>query len=372
MEKKIVPYFDSTRQYAEHREEFTRTVIAVLESGSFILGRWVQDFEKAFAQYCGQLYAVGVGSGTDALTFALKALGIGVGDEVLLPSFTFVATGFAILHAGAVPVFVDVDPKTYTMDPDAARKAVTRRTRAIIPVHIYGHMADMKALHEIAKAKKLMLIEDACQAHGAAQNGKKAGACSHAGCFSFYPTKNLGACGDGGMVVTNRADVVERVERLRNLGRRTSQGPHEEIGWTSRLDAIQSAILNVKLKYLDQFIEKRRQIANWYARGLAGTPILLPVELPGYRHVYHLYVIRVPQGKRDELRDRLTASGIPTLLHYPIPVHRQPPFKKILKRKVSLPVTERLTREIISLPIFPEMTEQEVDQVCDVIRKFYR
>ncbi|MBI3313813.1 MAG: DegT/DnrJ/EryC1/StrS family aminotransferase [Candidatus Omnitrophica bacterium] len=369
--KSSVPYFDLTRQYEQLREEIEAAIIQVNRSGAFILGPAVQAFEKTFADYCGAKFGLGVGSGTDALTFALRALGIGKGDEVILPSFTFIATGFAILQAGANPVFADVHPETYTLDPKSVERAITKRTKVILPVHLYGQVADMTSLMAIAKKKKLKIVEDACQAHGATFQAVKAGAFGDAGCFSFYPTKNLGAFGDGGMILTSQQKLVEKIQRLRNLGRLTTTGPHQEIGWTSRLDSLQAAILNVKLKYLDPMIEKRRKIAARYQQNLSSTPLGLPRDGKDSKHVYHLYVVLVPGGRRDAFRAYLAEQGIRTLLHYDLPIHRQPPFKKIV-RHVPLTTTDKLSREIVSLPIFPEMTMEEVDRVSEVIKDFYK
>lgn len=372
MSSSPVPYFDLTRQYDQLHAEIEAALIQVNRSGAFILGPVVRSFEQAFAGYCGKKFGLGVGSGTDALTFALRALGIGKGDEVILPSFTFIATGFAILYAGAQPVFADVDPETYTLDPESVDRAITKRTKAILPVHLYGQVAAMDTLIQLARGKKLKVIEDACQAHGATFRGVKAGAFGDAGCFSFYPTKNLGAFGDGGMVVTDQPRLCDKIQRLRNLGRPTASGPHQEMGWTSRLDSLQAAILNTKLKYLDGFIEKRRKIAARYQQNLSSTPLGLPREGQDSKHVYHLYVVRVPGGKREGLRTYLADRGIRTLLHYDLPVHRQPPFKKLAPPRAPLSVTGKLSREIVSLPIFPEMTMEEVDQVSGAIKDFYR
>lgn len=371
VQKVNVPYFNMTRQYDMLRAEIDSAIRSVCETGAFIMGPELRNFEAAFAQYTGTQYAIGVGSGTDALTFTLKALGVKKGDEVILPSFTFIATGYSILHAGATPVFADCDPNTYAIDPKSVEQLVTRRTRAILPVHLYGHAADMEALGAIARKKKLKIVEDACQAHGALWQGKKAGSFGDAGCFSFYPTKNLGAFGDGGMVTTNNEGLVKKILCYRNLGRPIQDGPHQMLAWTSRLDSLQAAILNVKLRHLESFAANRRRVADRYRANLAGTPLVLPTEVSGYRHVYHLYVVRVPKADRDGFRMSLAEKGIPTLLHYPLPVHRQPPFKAFAKNKKSLAVTEKISKEIVSLPIFPEMSDSEVDQVCDAIKAFY-
>ncbi len=366
-----VPYFDLTRQRRELSSQLETVLKDVLESGQYVLSSAVRDFENAFARFCGSPYAVGVGSGTDALIFALKACGIEKGDEVVVPSFTFIASAFGISHAGARPVFADVDPRTYTLDPASVEKVLTRRTRAILPVHLYGQAADMEPLLALAKEKKLKVIEDACQAHGALWKNKKAGTLGDAGCFSFYPTKNLGAIGDGGMVLTSKASRAESVRRLGNLGRTSLKDPHWEFGWTSRLDALQAGVLSVKLKFLDSFNEKRRKIAERYKKNLKDTPLVLPYEREDGRHVYHLFVVRVPNRRRGPLQKFLQEEGVPTRVHYPQPIHRQPPYLEFAKALKRLPVTEMLAKEILSLPIFPEMKEEEIDRVCEVIRRFY-
>ena len=365
-----VPYFDVRRQYEAYRSDFEQAVRSVLASGTYILSRPVQEFEAAFSAYCGGEFGVGVGSGTDALTFSLKALGIGKGDEVILPAFTFMATAFAVMHVGATPVFADIDECTYTLNPDSVARMITRKTKVVIPVHLYGHPVDMDALRRVI-GRKIAIVEDACQGHGAAWKGKRVGGFGAAGCFSFYPTKNLGACGDGGMVVTSKASVAKAVQRSRNLGRLGNQGPHGELGWTSRLDALQAALLLVKLKRLESFIENRRRVARFYSQCLNRSPLALPVEAPNARHVYHLYVVRVPQGRRDALQAWLAKHGIPTLIHYKIPIHRQPVYTRVFSRRWKLPVTENHSREILSLPIFPEMKEAEVRMVCDAVARFF-
>lgn len=365
-----VPHFDLTRQYEQLGPELEAAVQNVIKGGRFILGPQVAQFEESFAQYVGTRFALGVGSGTDALIFSLKALGIRENDEVLVPALTFVGTVFAILHLKARPVFVEVDPQTYNLDPSALNKAVTSRSRAVIPVHLYGQATAVDVMEEIARKRKLKVIEDACQAHGAVWAKKKAGSWGDAGCFSFYPTKNLGGFGDGGMVVTNLASVAETIRRMRNAGR-DSLGRYQELGWASRLDTIQAAVLSVKLKYLDSFNEKRRAIAARYHSLLSSTPLLLPNETPEARHVYHLYVVRVPNGKRDALAKYLQEKGIGTAIHYHTAVHRQPFFRKLHKKRLHLPVTEKLTGQILSLPMFPEMTEDEIERTTDTIRQFY-
>lgn len=367
-----IPYFDLKRQYENLREDLERALLETAQSGAYILSPKVSEFEKAFADYCGVSQAAGVGSGTDALSFSLKALGIGKGDEVIVPSFTFSASVFSILHAGATPVFAEVDPETYTLDPRSVDACLTKKTKAILPVHLYGQAADMDELMAIAKKRKLKVVEDVCQAHGALWKNRKAGSFGDAGCFSFYPTKNLGAAGDGGMVVSRHARLMEQIKKLRNLGRVTHQGPHELLAYTSRLDALQASILAVKLNHLDGFNRNRRRIASRYMSRLQATPLGLPKEGENRFHVYHLFVVRVPGGKRDALQKYLAEEGVGSMVHYPIPTHRQPAIRTSLKKTPQLLTTEKLCREILSLPLFPEVTDQEVDRVCEVIRGFYR
>ncbi len=367
-----VPFFDLSRQYAKLGPGIETAALAVLRSGKYVLSSGVESFEREFSEYSGVRYGIGCGSGTDALIFALKAVGVGEGDEVIVPSYTFVATVFAILHLGAVPVFADVCLETYALDPSAVSRAIGARTKAILPVHLFGRMADMEALAEIAGRKKLKLIEDAAQAHGATWKSKMAGALSDAACYSFYPTKNLGACGDGGMILTQKEAVADRVRGLRNLGRKT-HFEHTEPGWTSRLDAVQSAALSVKLKCLDTMNRKRARITEAYRKGLSETPLVLPAEIPDCRHVYHVFAVRVPGGQRDALRNRLQERGISTMVHYAVPVHRQAfyaarhdrPWDAVLKR------TLRLSEESLSLPMFPELKDSEVSYVCGCIRDFF-
>lgn len=366
-----VPYFDLTRQYARIGGEIERAIAEVAASGRYILGNTVENFEKTFAEYCGVPHGVGTASGTDALVFCLKALGIKPGDEVVVPSFTFAATAFSVIHAGARPVFAEVDETLYTLDPASVEKAITRKTRAIIPVHLYGQLADMDSIMKIARRHRLKVVEDACQSHGASRKGKRAGVLGDAAAFSFYPTKNLGGLGDGGMVVTRNPKLLEALRRLRNLGRLKVGEPHKVVGCTSRLDAIQAAALSVKLKYLDEHNDKRRALADQYRKLLSGTPLILPVEASGNRHVYHLFVARVRGGLRDDLRAHLAERGIDTLVHYPHPVHLEPACAKQAARKVRLPLTEKLCRQIVSLPMFPEMTREEVTRVSEAIREFF-
>lgn len=366
-----IPCFDLTRQYALLQEELRAGFEKVAQSGRYILGPALEQFEQEFASYCGSRFGIGVGSGTDALILALKALRIQKGDEVLVPSFTFVATVFAVMHVGATPVFVDVDPLTYTLDVRSAEKQVTRQTKAILPVHLYGQTAEMDSLLSLAKEAKLKVVEDAAQAHGATWKGKKTGSFGDAGCFSFYPTKNLGACGDGGIVVTSDEAFAERIRILRNTGRKTTQAPHTEMGWTSRLDTCQAMWLGIKLKHLDTFNEKRRRLAERYRMHLNSTPLGLPTEAAHRKHVYHLFVVRVPHQKRSALQQKLLHDGIGTMIHYTAPVHRQPFYAGYSKQNWNLPVTDQISEEILTLPMFPELKDEEQDYVCQSIRRFY-
>jgi len=307
------------------------------------------------------------------MIFALRALDIKKGDEVIVPSFTFTATALAVLHVGATPVFADVEENTFNLDPASVRLALSGKSRAMIPVHLFGQCANMTALVALAKQKKLKIVEDACQAHGALWNKTMAGAFGNAGAFSFYPTKNLGGVGDGGMVTTSDENLMNRVIQYRNLGKGIDDPfVHDEIGWTSRLDSLQAAFLSIKLKFLDELNRERRAVADLYHKKLSGTPLGLPREVAGAYHVYHLYVVRVPDGKRNALKDHLAAQGIPTMIHYATPVHVQPIMKKYKTRKVKLPVTDRLREEVLTLPLFPGMTEPEVDAVAGAIQNFFR
>lgn len=367
-----LPYFDIKRQH----NAFLNTTLAAFEkiytSGAYILGPAVKDFEQKFAAYTGVPYAAGVGSGTDALIFGLKAAGIKKGDEVIVPSFTFTATALAVLHLGAVPVFADVDARSFTLNPDSVLQVKGKKVKAMIPVHLFGQCADMDALMSIAKSRKLKVIEDACQAHGAAWKGKKAGDFGDAGAFSFYPTKNLGGIGDGGILTIRNEKTYQRVLQYRNLGKGIKDPlVHDEIGWTSRLDSIQAAFLSIKLDHLDALNDERRKLAAFFEEKLRRTPLKLPQEVPGALHVYHIYVVRVPDGKRDALKAHLATEGVPSMIHYATPVHRQPIMKKYKTRKVSLPVTEKLRNEVLTLPFFPGMTFEEVDLIAQSIRSFY-
>lgn len=362
-----VPFLDLTAQYRTIESEIRAALDRVFERGRFILGPEVEAFEAEFAAYLGVPYAVGVASGTDGLTLALQALGVGPGDEVITVSHTAVATVVGIERSGARPVLVDVDPATWTIDPAAVRAAVTDRTRAVVAVHLYGNPADMDALLEIGQAHGLYLIEDACQAHGARYRRQRVGTLGHVGVFSFYPTKNLGGYGDGGMVVTADPTVAERLRRLREYGWR-QRFISEQAGTNSRLDEIQAACLRVKLSRLDEWNERRRTLARLYRESLRDTPVQFQGVLPDAEPVYHLLVIRVPD--RDGLQAFLAEHGIGTMVHYPQAVHQQPAYRHLSRRDLS--VTEQIVQEILSLPMYPELPEAAVGYVADCIRAFYR
>lgn len=347
--------------------ELGAAALRVLESGWYILGPELAAFERDFAAYHQVRHAVGVANGTDAIELALRALRIGPGDEVITVAHTAVATVCAVERTGATPVLVDVDEATFTLDPAAAAAAVTPRTKAIIPVHLYGHPADMGPLLELAARHGLAVVEDCAQAHGARIGGRLAGTMGHLGAFSFYPTKNLGAYGDGGAVITDDAALAERVRRLRNYGQE-DRYHHAERGQNSRLDEMQAALLRVKLAHLDEHNSIRRQLAGEYSRQLTG--VITPVCRPGADPVFHLYVVRHPQ--RDALMSALQERGIGTLIHYPVPVHLQEGYRDLGYAPGSLPVTERIAREILSLPLYVGLTPERVSLVSDAINEWTR
>jgi dTDP-4-amino-4,6-dideoxygalactose transaminase len=352
-----------------HKEEIDSAITRVVESGHYILGQEVEAFEKEFAAYIGVRFGIGVSSGTDALHLALWACGIGPGDEVITVSHTAVATVVAIDLCGAKPVLIDIDPFTFVIDPNQIERTITSRTKAIIPVHLYGYVADMEKIRSIANRHGLRIIEDCAQSHGATYRGHRGGVWGDMAAFSFYPTKNLGAFGDGGMVVTNDSELAERVRLLREYGWR-QRYVSEIPGLNSRLDELQAAVLRVKLKYLDQWNEERRRKALIYSRMLESTGVSCPVEKEPGRHVYHLYVIRA--RKRDALQAFLKERGIETLIHYPVPIHLQRAYKDLGYRKGDLPLTELCSLEILSLPFYPEIRESEIEEVTTQIENFYK
>lgn len=363
----MIPFMDLRSHITDLRSETDTSIARVLDRGWFILGEEVAHFEGEFAAYCGVRYAVGVASGTDALHLALRAVGVSSGDEVITVANAGVPGVAAIELAGGRPIFVDVDPASYNMNPALIKEAITSHTRAIMLVHLYGRPADMDPILEIARRHGLAVVEDAAQAHGARYKGRQVGGIAHVGCFSFYPTKNLGAFGDGGAVVTNDPAVAERVRLLRQYGWEPRYYSRVR-GVNSRLDELQAAVLRVKLRYLETWNARRRQLAAEYSRNLDGSAVVVPTEAPDVFHVYHLYVVRT--SHRDALRDHLYRLGIGTGIHYPLPAHLQPAYKDLAVTDGQLPVTERLAREVLSLPMYPELTEDEVAAVCDAICRF--
>jgi len=374
-----IPFVDLNAQHAEIKKELKQAIKRVIEKSDFILGEEVRSFEKEFADYIGAKFAVGVNSGTDALFLGLLSLGVEKGDEVIVPAFTFIATALAVSFTGARPVFVDIDEQTYNIDINKIEKAITKKTKAIIPVHLYGQPADMHPILQIAKRHNLRIIEDCAQAHGAeyrfqeTSNQKpvtrKVGSIGDIGCFSFYPTKNLGACGDGGMVVTNNKKIYKRLFMLRNYGRRDRYN-HLVLGYNSRLDTVQAAILRLKLQKLDKWNNMRRQNAKIYNKYLKDCPgLVIPKEEEHLRHVYHIYAIRTKN--RNEICDRLKQEGISVLIHYPIPLHLQPVYKNLGYRRGDFPISEKVANEVISLPMFPHLKIKDIEYVSNVLKDIY-
>ncbi len=363
MNDPLIPLVDLKAQYRALKTEVDLAVAAVLKGGRFILGPEVDAFEREFGAYCGSQHAVGVNSGTSALHLALLAAGVGVGDEVITSAFTFVATVAAIEYTGARAVLVDVDPSTLTLDPMHLEAAITPRTKAVVPVHLYGQPADMDPILAIARAHSLVVVEDAAQAHGAEYKGRRVGSIGQLGCFSFYPGKNLGAAGDGGAVTTSDAGYAEMLRKLRDWGSEEKY-LHVVKGFNFRLDEIQAAILRVKLRKLETWTEMRRGHAREYSRLFAGTELETPAEAPAVRHVYHLYVVRTPA--RDRLRSELHAGGIESGIHYPMPVHLQPAYANLGYSPGAFPVSEAAADEVLSLPLYPELTSAAIQRVASV------
>ena len=359
----MMPFNDLKRENAAVGEQVSQAIQKVLESGWYVLGQENEQFEKEFAKYIGAKFGVGLNSGSDALYLAVKALGISAGDEVITVSHTMISTVDAITRNGARPIFADIEPETYIIDVSKIEAKITDKTRAIIPVHLYGHAAEMGAIMEIADKNNLYVIEDACQAHGAEYKHAKVGGIGHVGCFSFYPTKNLGAYGDGGMVVTNDEELANKLKKMRNYGQ-SKKYYHDFVGVNSRLDEVQAAILRIKLRYLDDWNERRRNLAKLYSDLLKNTEVITPIEKEYAKHVYHLYVVR--HKERDKLQQYLLNHGIQTLIHYPIPVHMQKAYKTFDK----LPVTEKICNEILSLPTYPWLKENEVRLISENIMKY--
>jgi dTDP-4-amino-4,6-dideoxygalactose transaminase len=365
----MIPFVDLKAQYRSIKGEIDAAIANVLESAEFVLGKEVAAFEAEFSAYCGARYGVAVNSGTSALHLALLAAGVGPGDEVITVPFTFVATLAAIRYTGALPVLVDIDSTSYTLDVRLLEDAITPRTKAILPVHLYGQPADMDPILAIAQRHDLTVIEDAAQAHGAEYKGRRAGSLGDLGCFSFYPGKNLGAYGEGGMVVTNNPDYAKTVAMLRDWGQ-DRKYHHALPGFNYRLEGLQGAILRVKLRYLEAWTEARRRHAARYNALLDGNGVTPPAALADRRHVYHVYAIRVPQ--RDAFQQALTSQGIQTGIHYPIPVHLQPAYADLGYKEGEVPAAERAAAEVLSLPMFPELTEAQQDEVVGAIRQASR
>lgn len=369
-----VPAFNLTEQFPQIRDEVNAAVLEVLASGKYIGGAAIESFEQDFARYVGTEFCVACNSGTDALYLALRALGVGPGDEVIVPPFTFIATTETVSAVGAVPVFVDVDAETFNLDLDAVERAIGPRTKAIIPVHLFGQPVNMDRLMTIARASNLWVIEDCAQATGAKWGDRRVGSMGHVGCFSFYPTKNLGACGDGGAMTVNDAQLAADLRMLREHGQR-QRYYHEAIGVNSRLDAIQAVILQIKLRSLDRWNQQRTAIAHRYQQGLAGLPGLrLPQAIAGGTSVWNQYTIQVGEGSagpepRDQLRQSLQDRGVGTAVYYPLPLHLQAVYANLGYQPGSLPVSEQLGHCVLSLPMFPELTPEQQDRVISGIRE---
>ena len=362
-----VPFLDLWSQHLPLMSELNLAIQEVIKSSAFAGGRFVTAFEQDFAAYCNIPYAIGVGSGTEALWLSLLACGVGSGDEVITVPSTFMATAEAITHCGARPVFVDVDESTYTMNPDALKHALTAKTKAIIPVHLFGQPADMDPILEFGREHGLHVIEDACQAHGATYKGKRVGAFGDTGCFSFYPGKNLGAFGEAGAIVTSDAELDEKIKILRDHGQERKYF-HSVVGWNCRMDGIQAAVLRIKLRQLETANQRRRDHAAQYDAGLREFDgIIAPTQASYARHVYHIYAIRV--SNRDETIKSLADQGIATGIHYPVPVHLQEAYQTLGYTRSSFPIAERCAAEFVSLPMYPELTHSQIEQVIDGVKE---
>ncbi len=362
----IVPYLDLKAQYRGIRNEIDAAVSGVLESCQFVLGNEVAQFEREFGAYSGASDCIALNSGTSALHLALLAAGIGSGDEVITVPFTFVASVAAILYAGATPVLVDIEPRTFTMDPRSIEKSITSRTKAIMPVHLYGQIADMDPILAIARKHGLVVIEDAAQAHGAKYKGRSAGTIGDLGCFSFYPSKNLGAYGEGGAVTTSNPEYTKKVRMLRDWGQ-DRKYHHVLRGFNYRMEGLQGAILRVKLRHLDSWTKRRQAIAQTYNESLANVDIELPVQMPWAEHVYHVYTIR--SIDRDALQKALLEQGIQTAIHYAEPAHHQPAYSPCVRPAGSLAESERAAREVLSLPMYPELSDAQIETVAKAFAK---
>lgn len=368
MNESDIPFVDLRAQCRDIKQDVLDAIESVIDSAGFILGKEVELFEQEFADFCGAKHCVGVANGSEALHLALRAYGIGTGDEVITAGNSFAASALAIRYADATPVLVDVDARDFNLDPECIERAITPQTRAIIPVHLYGQSAKMDEINAIARKHDLEVIEDACQAHGAEYHGRRTGTLGDVGCFSFYPGKNLGAFGDGGALVTNRDDIADKVRVLRNYGQRV-KNQHEVLGYNSRLDTLQAAILLVKLSHLERWTNERRRAANKYGEVLGAVDgLILPEEHPGLRHVYHLFVIRSPD--RDGLQRHLQDRGIQSGIHYPHPLHHAQPFQAARTVPDGLPVCSEVASQILSLPMYPELTDEMIERVAAAIAEF--
>jgi len=362
----LIPILDLSQQTAQLRPQIEQAFADLLTSGRFILGDHGTKLEQEIAALCGASFAAGVASGTDALHLALRAAGVGPGDEVITASFSFIATAEAISYCGATPVFADIDPATFNLDPACVERCITPRTRAILPVHLFGQAADLAPLLELAEAHQLTVIEDCAQAIGTLYQGQPVGSWGAAGCFSFYPTKNLGCFGDGGMVVTTSADLQARVKQLRTHGQKIRYY-HEEVGYTSRLDEIQAAILRIKLPHLAQWNAQRAAVAEFYNQQFADLPVVTPYCAPFSNHTYHQYTLKVPH--REQVIAGLKERGIGSMIYYPVPIHLQRAYAELGYQPGSLPQTERVAEQVLSLPVFPEMTLAQQEEVVEGVRK---
>lgn len=362
-----VPFLDLKAQYNSIKNEVLSELEDVMQKSCFVLGPKVKAFEENFAKFCQVKHAVGVSSGTDALTLALAALGIGKGDEVILPANTFIATVEAVSHCGAEPVLVDVDPDTYTINPALIKAKITKKTKAVVPVHLYGQMADMDEIMSIAKKHNLFVVEDACQAHGSRYKGRMAGSIGDIGCFSFYPGKNLGAYGEGGACTTNSDELAQKIRMLRDHGSEKKYY-HDMVGYNARMHGFQGAVLNVKLKYLEAWNEARRKNADYYSKLLKSNPKIKTPKTPKDNvHIFHLYVIQL--DNRDAVIDKLRENGVSTIIHYPIPIHLQKAYVQLGYKEGDFSVTEAAAKRALSLPMYPELTKEQIEYVCEMLKK---
>jgi dTDP-4-amino-4,6-dideoxygalactose transaminase len=360
----LVPFLDLKAQYHSIKPEIDAAIERILESSQFVLGEAVASFEKGFARCCSTEQAIAVNTGTSALHVSLLAAGVGPGDEVITTPFTFVATVAAILYTGARPVLVDIDPKSFNIEPANIERAITPRTKAILPVHLYGQPADMDSIMDVAKRHNLIVIEDACQAHGAEYKGRRVGSLGAMGCFSFYPGKNLGAYGEGGAVTTSNPEYARTIRMLRDWGAEKKY-QHLLKGYNYRMEGFQGAILGVKLRHLEAWTEARRAHARRYRQLLSDSDVRTPVEMPNVRHVYHVFTVR--SAEREQLLNTLLAAGVQTGIHYPIPVHLQPAYSDLGYRASDFPHAEAAAKEVLSLPMFPEMTEGQIEEVMSAV-----